>query len=307
LEQLRDSLGARRPWIPSKYFYDDRGSRLFEAITALPEYYLTRTEEAILSRHADDVIGRLRPVELIELGSGAGRKVRLLLDAMARAGLLRRCVLLDINELYLRDSVRALSAAYPQAEVDGVLADFMEQVPGIQRTGPRMLAFLGSTIGNLAPREVPPFLRQLRRHLLPGEALLLGVDLVKDVGRLDAAYNDAAGVTAEFNLNILRVVNERTGADFDLDAFEHVAFYDRRRAWIEMRLRARRPTSFRVPVTGRRRRLRAGGEVRTEISCKYTRASLRARLRGTGLALTGWYSDPEALFAVAVLSAAEGR
>src|SRR5206468_3854458 len=176
-----------------------------------------RTEEAILSRHAGDVIGLLRPVELIELGSGAGRKVRLLLDAMARAGLLRRCVLLDINELYLRHSVRALSAAYPQAEVDGV----------------------------------------------------------------------------------------RT--DFDLDAFEHVAFYDRRRAWIEMRLRARRPTSFRVPVSGQRRRLRAGGEIRTEISCKYTKASLRARLRGTGLTLTRWYSDPDSLFAVAVLSAVDGR
>jgi L-histidine N-alpha-methyltransferase len=304
--ELRDSLGARRPWIPSKYFYDDRGSRLFEAITALPEYYLTRTEEKILTRHAVDVIDRVQPTELVELGSGAGRKVRLLLDAMAQRGLLRRCALLDINELYLQLAVEALAAAYPQAEVDGVLADFLEELPAMPRGGRRLMAFLGSTIGNLAPREVPPFLRRVRRHLRPSEALLLGVDLVKDVRRLYAAYNDSAGVTAEFNLNILRVANERAGTDFDLDAFQHVAFYDRRRAWIEMRVRARRATSFRIPLTGTSRRLRAGDEIRTEISCKYTRRSLLARLRGTGLTLTHWYTDPEGLFAIALLTAAAG-
>jgi L-histidine N-alpha-methyltransferase len=301
--ELRDSLGARRPWIPSKYFYDDRGSRLFDAITKLPEYYLTRTEEAILARHAGDAVALLRPSELIELGSGAGRKVRLLLDAMARGGALRRCILLDINELYLRRAVAALAAAYPRAEVKGVLADFLEELPEVARAGRRMIAFLGSTIGNLAPRDVPPFLRRVRRHLLPGEALLLGVDLVKDVKRLEAAYNDAAGVTAEFNLNILRVANERTGTDFDLGAFDHVAFYDGRRAWIEMRLRARRATSFRIPLTATRRRLRRGDEIRTEISCKYTRRSLLARVRGTGLELTRWYTDEEQLFALAVLAA----
>jgi L-histidine N-alpha-methyltransferase len=302
--ELRDSLAARRPWIPSKYFYDDRGSRLFEEITELPEYYLTRTEEAILARHAGDVVEPLQPAELVELGSGSGRKVRLLLDAMAGAGLLRRCVLLDINELYLRRAVRDLAAAYPEARVEGVVADFLEELPEIPRTGRRLMAFLGSTIGNLAPRDVPAFLRRVRRHLRPGEALLLGVDLVKDVDRLEAAYNDAAGVTAEFNLNILRVANERSGTDFDLGAFEHIAFYDRRRAWIEMRLRARRATSFRVPLTTARRAMRPGDEIRTEISCKYTRRSLLARVRGTGLTLREWYTDPEELFAVAVLAAA---
>ena len=239
----------------------------------------------------------------MELGSGAGLKVRLLLDAMARAGTLKRCVLLDINEEIVGRSVTALRSAYPTTEFEGVAADFLEELPAIRRTGRRLLAFLGSTIGNLAPREVPPFLSRLRRQLRAGEALLLGVDLVKDVRRLEAAYNDAAGVTAEFNRNILRVVNERLGADFDLGCFEHVAFYDRRRAWIEMRLRARRETSVRVPAAGLERRFHAGDEIRTEISCKYTRRSLLTRLCGTGLTLRRWYSDRDRLFALALLQA----
>jgi L-histidine N-alpha-methyltransferase len=299
--EVRQGLEAALPTLPCKYFYDDRGSRLFEEITRLPEYYLTRAEEAILEAVADEVIGEARPRELVELGSGAGRKVRVLLDAMARAGSLERCLLLDINETFLNRAVAALAAAYPELEVGGVRGDFVRDLGALGSREGRMVAFLASTIGNLHPAEVAPFFRRVAAVLTDGGAMLLGVDLVKDRARLEAAYNDAAGVTALFNRNILRVVNERLGGDFDLDGFEHVAFYDERNAWIEMRLRARRPMTVRIAACGLTLRLRRGDEIRTELSCKYTRESLEARLRSTGLRLRRWFTDGEDLFALALL------
>jgi L-histidine N-alpha-methyltransferase len=301
-EEIRRSLLATPRRLPSKYFYDDRGSELFEEITAQPEYYLTRTEERLLARIADEVVARVRPRELLELGSGAGRKIRLLLAAMARAGLLRGCILLDINARFLSDSSRALARDFPGLAVRGVVGDFLGDLDLLGPGGDRLAVFFASTIGNLHPTEVPPFLARVAGHLAPGDAFLVGVDLVKDVARLEAAYNDRAGVTAEFNRNILRVLNDRLGADFDPGAFGHVAVYDRAHAWIEMRLRSLRLQRVRIPAARLDLKLEAGEEIRTEISCKYTRASFAARLAGTGLGLEHWYTDPEHLFALALLA-----
>ena len=307
--EIGKSLRAPLPWLPSKYFYDDRGSVLFEEITHLPEYYQTRTEEALLELIAEPVLAAGRPSELVELGSGAGRKIRILMDGLQRMGRLESCVLLDINELFLSQSVRSLQAAYPHAEVHGIQADFIEDLDSLgRRLGPRgerLLLFFGGTVGNLHPRDVPDFFRRASRVLSAGDTFLVGVDLVKDRARLEAAYNDAAGITARFNLNILSVLNETLGADFDLSAFEHVAFYDEENAWIEMRLRARRPSRVRIPLAGLTLHLERGKEIRTELSCKYTRDSFAARLRATGLRLERWFTDPAELFALALLRRTE--
>jgi L-histidine N-alpha-methyltransferase len=301
--EVRAGLLSRPlPWLPCKYFYDDRGSQLFEAITRLPEYYQTRTEERILEDIATHVVQAVRPRELCELGSGIGRKVRLLIEAGRALGTLERCLLLDINESFLAASVERLRTDYPGLAARGVVGDFVTDLAALGPGGGRLALFLAGTIGNLHPDdELPAFLRSLARQLAPGDGLLVGLDLVKDEARLHAAYNDAAGVTAAFNLNILRVVNAALEADFDPDAFEHVAFYDRERAWIEMRLRARRDQHVHVPGADLTLHLRRGDELRTELSCKYTRASFEARLEGTGLALAGWHTDPEQLFASALL------
>ena len=301
-EEIRAGLLSDPPEIPSKYFYDAAGGRLFEEITRLPEYYQTRTEEAILRAAADEVVARFRPTELVELGSGAGRKTRILLDAMTRAGLLRRCVLFDINEHSLRESLASLASAYPGLQGRGVAGDFSLGFHAIGRSRQRRLAiFLGGTIGNLLPSRVPAFLADLSRVLSRGDGFLLGVDLVKDPARLHAAYNDAAGVTARFNRNMLRVVNEAFDGDFDPEGFEHVAFYDPERAWIEMRLRALAPMRVRLRGAGIERTFAKGDEIRTEISCKYTRGSLTALLPGTGLEVVDWLTDEDQLFAVAVM------
>jgi len=301
-EEVRAGL-SQRPLasLPCKYFYDERGSALFDAITRLPEYYPTRTEEAILESIADEVVALARPHELCEIGSGVSRKLRLMLDAMRRRGLLERCVLLDISEASLADSARSLAADYTGLEVRAVVGDFQADLAALGPGGQRMALFLAGTIGNLHPGAVPGFLRALARQLRPGDTFLVGLDLVKDPALLHAAYNDAAGVTAEFNRNILRVVNATLGADFDPDGFEHVAFYDAGHAWIEMRLRALREQRVRVSAAGLELRYHAGDEIRTELSCKYTRNSFLSLLTGTGLRLLRWYTDPEQFFADALL------
>ncbi len=300
-DEVRASLASTTPWIDSKFFYDDRGSELFEQITRLPEYYPTRTEESLLERIADEVIERTGAHELIELGSGAGRKIRLLLDAMQRRGGVRRVTMLDINETVLASSLQELGAAYPTLGLRGVVGDFMHHLELVGPGEDRLFIFLAGTIGNLHPAEVPAFLAMVRRELGPGDAFLVGVDLVKDVARLEAAYNDAAGVTAEFNRNLLSVLNARLGSDFDPKAFEHVAFWVAERSWIEMRLRATRTMRVDLGRAGLVMELARGDEIRTEISCKYTRESWQARLEGTGLTLEHWFTDPEQLFALALL------
>ena len=300
-EVRRGLLTGTPPELPSKYFYDDLGSELFEAITLQPEYYQTRTEEALLDAHADGIVAEVGPVELVELGSGAGRKVRLFLDAMqARRGI-ERAMLFDINEAMLQSSLAELEAAYPRARLEGVVGDLTKDLYALRRGGRRLLLLLAGTIGNLHPNVVPGFFERAAAQLAPGDGFVVGLDLVKDPARLHAAYNDAAGVTARFNKNVLRVMNERLGADFDLEAFEHVAFYDADRAWIEMRLRTRRAVSVRLPACHLRLDLPKGGEIRTELSCKYTRESFEARLGRSGLRLDRWITDPDALFALAVM------
>lgn len=301
--EVRQNLLRTLPRIDSKYFYDDAGSHLFEEITRLPEYYQTRTEEALLADIADEVAELTGARELVELGSGAGRKIRLLLDAIQRKGRLDRCVLLDINETFLRSSAEELAASYPEMEVWGVVGDFLHDLDLVGNGGTRLFIFLAGTIGNLYPRQLASFLKHIGAVLGPDDAFLVGLDLVKDVERLEAAYNDSAGVTAEFNLNALRVLNRRFGTSFEIDAFEHVAFYDPEHEWIEMRLRASRPTK--VALDGARElRLEAGEEIRTEVSRKFSRGSFEAALSGTGLRLTGWFTDSEELFASALVTPA---
>ncbi len=301
--EVRAGLSRRPlPELPSKYFYDDRGSDLFEQITRLPEYYQTRTEERLLDEIAMSVTRAVRPREVCELGSGASRKLRRVIEAGRALGTLEQCTLLDISANVLRASVALLELDYPGLRVRGVPGDFLRDLEALGPGGGRLVLFLGGTIGNLHPdHEVPGFLGAVARQLAPGDALLVGLDLVKDERRLHAAYNDAAGVTAEFNRNILNVVNARLGADFEPAAFDHVAFYDPGPAWIEMRLRARRDMHVRIPAAELTLDLRRGAEIRTEISCKYTRQTFDARLHATGLTLEAWHADSEALFAAALL------
>ena len=224
--EVRRNLLRSLPRIDCKYFYDDAGSHLFEEITHLPEYYQTRTEEALLAEIADDVVALTGARELVELGSGVGRKVRLLLDAMQRRGRLERALLLDINETFIRTSAGKLAQQYPEIGVCGVVGDFLHDLELIGTGDNRLFIFLAGTIGNLYPLQLTAFLRNVRAVLGTQDAFLVGLDLVKDRDRLEAAYNDSAGVTAEFNLNALRTLNRRFGTAFDIDAFEHRAFYN---------------------------------------------------------------------------------
>jgi L-histidine N-alpha-methyltransferase len=291
--EVRAGLEARpMRRIPCACFYDEAGSALFDEITRLPEYYLTRTEDRILSAVVPSLVAALQPRELFELGSGTGTKIRRFLDAMRRAGTLERCVLIDVSASTLEASARRLGADYPGLAVTGLVGDFTRDLALVPQGAGRLGLFLGSTIGNLPHAAQPAFLRALRATLEPDQSFLVGYDLVKDPRALHAAYNDARGVTAEFNRNVLRVLNARLGADFDPAAFEHVAFYDAERAWIEMRLRSRRAQRVQVHGLGLTLDLGAGEEIQMEAS-----------LRGTGLALERWLTDADGWFAVAQLGA----
>jgi L-histidine Nalpha-methyltransferase len=299
---VRASLLASTPHLPSKYLYDDRGSRLFEDITRTPEYYQTRTEEEILRSCAYNVIARVAPQELVELGGGVSPKLRMLLDATKRAGSLRRCVLFDIHRGSVESALAQVGREYPGVAARGIVGDFTGDLRPLGPGGRRLVAFLGGTIGNLHPEaDLPGFLARLRDQLADGDGLLVGLDLVKDPAELERAYNDAAGVTAAFNLNVLDVMNRRLHADFDPRAFAHVAFYDERRAWIEMRVRALRPMVVDVPGADVTLHFDAGDELRTEISCKYTRSSFARKLPAAGLRLDAWYTDPRGQFALALV------
>lgn len=295
--------GLTRPFkeIPPKHFYDTRGSELFDAITRLPEYYPTRAERSILRARAGRLVARARAVELVELGSGTAEKTRLLLDAMARAGSLRRYVPLDVSEAVVRECAAALVADYPELRVHGVVGDFerhLEKLP--PAGGPRILALLGGTIGNFPPGSRRRLLKRFAAALGPDDRLLLGTDLVKDPAVIEAAYDDSAGITAEFNRNVLHVLNRELGGDFTPEAFEHIAFFDRRHEWIEMRLRATRPMSVELREIGLRVELAAGEEIRTEISAKFTRERVAADLRAAGLELDAWHTDAGERFALSL-------
>ncbi len=300
LTELREALLSTPRRIPSKFFYDDHGSGLFERITELPEYYQTRTEGALLASIADRIAEITRAEDLVEIGAGAATKTRILLDALRRAGTLRLYVPVDVAEGTMRRVAEELVAEYPGLKVHGLVGDFMTQLDSIPNGGRRLVIFLGGTIGNLRPEEARSFLRRLQREIAPGDFFLLGVDLVKPVARVEAAYNDAAGVTAEFNRNILRVVNGLTGGDFDPGAFGHRAFYNRETDWIEMWLVSERDQTVHLPALGLEIEIRKGEEILTEISAKYDRKRAEELLAGTGFEPLEWYTDPEELFGLAL-------
>lgn len=306
LADVRRGLCASQKELPPKYFYDTRGSELFEEITRLPEYYLTRSERALLERWMPDVVGALRPRSLVELGAGSAAKTRTILDAMlaARAAGVTY-VPVDVSADFLADVARALRAEYPRLRVVPAIADIGAtlRLP-VDLPGPTLFAFLGSTIGNFAPDEAVRLLRRVRHEMGAGDRFLLGVDLRKNVEEIEQAYNDARGVTAEFNLNMLRVVNAELGSDFDPAAFRHYAFYDVELDRIEMHLIARRAHSVRIPGLGAVR-FHTGESIRTEISCKHDRASVEEMFAASGLSIDRWITDDEHRYALVLGCAAD--
>jgi L-histidine Nalpha-methyltransferase len=301
-------LTARPKELPPKYFYDARGSALFEQITALPEYFPTRTEAALLAANVDEIAALSGAGTLVELGSGSSAKTRLLLDAFLRTGTLHRYVPQDVSEAALRGALDELATRYPELALHGVVGDFTRHLHRLPAgDGPRdrrLVAFLGGTIGNLVPAERAVFLRRLRAALAPGEQLLLGAALVTDPAVLVAAYDDAAGVTAEFNRNVLRVLNRELHADLDVDAFAHVAVWDAEREWIEMRLRAARAMAVTVRDLGLVVEFAAGEELRTEVSAKFRPAGLAAELAAAGFAPRRTWTDPLDRFSLTLAAAA---
>jgi L-histidine N-alpha-methyltransferase len=310
LAMLRDvQAGLSRPQkeLSPKYFYDQRGSELFEAITELPEYYLTHAERSILQREMGALMAVHRPASLVELGAGSAAKTRLILEAMRRAGSLGSYVPLDVSASFLAETAARLRAEYPGLRVDPVVADFTERVPlPASLVRPALVAFLGSTIGNFHPIEAVGVLRRVRAAMACGDRFLLGADLRKDAQRLEAAYNDSAGVTAEFNRNMLRVLNRELGANFDLGSFAHNAFFNTIENRIEMHLVARSAQTVSIPGAGEFR-FAAGESVRTEISSKYDRATLDDMLVAAGLRLERWLVDSAGDFAVVVAARAGDR
>jgi len=300
LDEVREGLSRPQKELSPTLFYDRRGSELFEEITRLPEYYLTRTERAMLASRMPPVIVRLGPRTLVELGAGSAAKTRLLLDAMRANGEAATYVPVDVSAEFLRETASALGAELPGLRVVPVVADISVGL-GLPRAMPRpvLFAFLGSTIGNFEEDTAIALLRRVREAMCPGDHFLLGVDLRKDVHVIEAAYNDAAGVTAEFNRNVLRVLNRELGADFDERDFAHRAIYNREAHRIEMHLVARRALDAHIPRIGTVP-FRAGESIRTEISCKYDRASVRRLFHDAGLSLDEWIANEEPAYALAI-------
>lgn len=286
--------------LPPKWLYDDRGSQLFDEITRLPEYYPTRAEAAILNQRAAEIAERSGADTLVELGSGTSEKTRQLLDALREAGRLRSFVPFDVSETTLRAAAAAVAVEYPGTSVHAVVGDFEHHLDRIPAHGERLVAFLGGTIGNLDPPARAVFLADLADTLAPGESLLLGTDLVKDVDRLKATYDDATGVTAAFNRNVLHVLNRELGADFDPDRFEHVAAWCAGPEWIEMRLRARGAQTIDVPALGMQVAFADGEEMRTEISAKFRCEGITQELAVAGFRIVGWWTDPAGDFALSL-------
>jgi L-histidine N-alpha-methyltransferase len=297
---VRHGLTAQPKELPPKWFYDDRGCDLFDQITRLPEYYPTEAERSILRAEAAAIVAASGADTLVELGSGTSDKTRVLLDAFAAAGRLRRFCPFEISESTLRAAAESISTEYPGVEVHAVVGDFEHHLGDLPRRGRRMIAFLGSTIGNFTPTERRRFLADLADGMAPGDTLLLGTDLVKDVARLEAAYDDSAGVTAEFNLNVLRVMNRELAADFDVDRFTHVARFDTDHEWIEMRLRSQVDQTVQIGALGLSVDFAAGEEVRTEISAKFRRPGIEAELAEAGLRLDRWMTDAAGDFALSL-------
>jgi L-histidine Nalpha-methyltransferase len=302
-DDVRDGLAHPPRELPPKYFYDARGSELFDEITTLPEYYPTRCERAILNRHAPEIVAGAD--ELVELGSGTASKTRALLYAMAGAGTLRRYVPFDVDQSVVEASAAELVELYPGLAVHGVVGDFGRDLGRLPPGDRRLIAFLGGTIGNMHPPARAEFLAELREVMGVGDRVVLGTDLVKDPAVLVAAYDDSAGVTAEFNRNVLRVLNAELGADFDAGAWEHVARFDSEASRIEIVLRAVRAQVVSVPGASLELEFAAGDEIRTEISTKFTPESVERELAAAGLELDEFLTDDETLFGLALASVSD--
>jgi len=299
---VREGLCAYPKEVAPKYFYDERGSLLFEQIMELPEYYPTRAERQILTTRSAEIHCTAGcPQTLVELGSGSAAKTRHLLSAMRDCGSLGTYVPVDISEEITERTAAELVDEYPGLNVHGMVCDYeqhLERVP--HGSGTRMIAFLGGTIGNLYPRERHAFLERIRALLGPGDHLLLGTDLIKDKARLEAAYNDGEGVTAEFNKNVLAVLNNQLGANFDLDAFAHVARYDAEAERMDIRLRSLADQDVRLDGLDLEIHFAKGEEMRTEISTKFTRERVAAAYDGVGLELRGWFTDAAGDYALSL-------
>jgi L-histidine N-alpha-methyltransferase len=296
----RAGLTASPKTLPPKWLYDDRGSELFEKITHLDEYYPTRAERSILRTAAAEIAAATGATSLVELGAGAADKTRLLLDALRAAGTLREYVPVDVSETALTAAAHRLLADYPGLTVRALVSDFEEHLGLPDTRGRRLVAFLGSTIGNLLPAQRAEFLASLRARLGPDDALLLGTDLVKDPAVLQTAYDDPAGVTAAFNKNVLLVLNAELGASFDPDAFEHVALWDPAAEWIEMRLRARERQVVMVPALGLTVEFAEGEEMRTEVSAKFRREGVAGELAAAGFSMRSWWTDEGGRFGLSL-------
>jgi L-histidine N-alpha-methyltransferase len=297
---VRAGLTATPKSLPPKYFYDAHGSDLFDEITRLPEYYPTRAETAILQRYADEIAEVAGARTLVELGSGTSDKTRMLLSALTARGTLDRFVPFDVDPAVLSRAAAAITADYPQLAVQPVIGDFEEHLGVLGRHDRMLLAFLGSTIGNLEPAPRARFLADVSAVMQPGDMFLLGTDLVKDAGRLQRAYDDAAGVTAAFNRNVLTVVNRELGADFDESAYAHVALWDAEHEWIEMRLESVRDQVVRIADLDMQVTFAAGEQMRTEISAKFRPDRVAVELRAAGLQMVRYWTDPAGDFALSL-------
>jgi L-histidine N-alpha-methyltransferase len=299
----RAGLTCTPKQLPPKYFYDAVGSETYELITKLPEYYPFEAEREVLHDRAGEIAQASGAESLVELGSGSSEKTRVLLDALSAVGTLRRYLPLDVSESALREAMRSLAAEYPDLPVHGIVGDFTRHLSRVPADGKRLLAFLGGTIGNLLPAERSRFLLAAREALHPGEQLLIGTGLVIDPAVMVPAYDDAQGITADFNRNVLRVLNRELGADFDPEQFDHVALWDVQREWIEMRLRARRRMTVRVPALGLLVPFAEGEEMRTEVSAKFRRDGVAAELGDAGFELTRWWTDQAERYALSLATA----
>ena len=305
-EELRSGLLANPRTLPTKYFYDDRGSALFERICELPEYYQTRTEHELLKTVADDVVTQTGAEELVELGSGAATKTRVVLDAMARAHQLRFYVPFDVSEGIVRRVAQELVEEYEGLRVHGVVGDFLAHLEHIPPGGRRLVMLLGGTIGNLRPDAASAFLTSVFQAMDRNDFFLLGVQLITNVERLETAYNDSAGLSAAFNKNMLSVLKTVIGAEFDPDAFEHVARFNESEHRIEMRLRSIREQAIPIPELAFTLRLEEGEEILTEISTKYTRRQVEALLTRAGFDNVAWHTDPAHLHGLALAKKPSG-
>jgi L-histidine Nalpha-methyltransferase len=294
--------GLTKPFkeLSPRYFYDERGSELFEQITELPEYYPTRCERKVLELHSPAICAAAGgPATLIELGSGSATKTRVLLDAMRDADCLEAYAPVDISEQITRDTAEAIVAEYG-INVHGLVCDFERDLERIPLGGPRVIALLGGTIGNFEPAQRASFLARVANLLGDEDHFLLGTDLVKDRPTLEAAYNDSVGVTAEFNKNVLAVLNERLGCDFDLETFEHVAFWDEENLWMDIRLRSLARQVVNISALDMQVAFDRGEEMRTEISTKFAREGLAGIYAESGLEMVGWWTDPDGLYGLSL-------